>query len=228
MKTHSALPQPILEGWATSHELLSPAQTVGFHYHDLEEWLELVRGQMTFFALQDGSLGYVLRPGDVLHIPRGEVHRAQAGSEQVEYRRYLPIAATADFTHTLSPEELELLRLNLAIPLWEENQDGNAAASLAPHLSDCLVFGRGDGSVVGKHKYLQGLGPRGRRPSDTVRVLNRTPRMANAPAESFLLSTVVTVEATPPDPALFTNLRLFLKQDGFWKCRLWVNFPGDA
>lgn len=138
------------------------------------------------------------------------------------------MAATADSTHTLDPEELELLRLNLVIPLWEENPDGNAATLLAPYLSDRLVFGKGDGSVVGKHQYLQALGPRGRRPSDTVRVLNRARRRASAPAESLLISTAVTVDAKPPDPGQFTNLRLFLKEDGFWKCRLWVNFPGDA
>jgi hypothetical protein len=227
MRTYPSLPRPLIEGWFNRNETLAPARTVGFHYHDVEEWLEGTRGQITFFTLQDGGQGYVLKPGGVLHIPRGEVHRAEAGPDGVDYRMHLPIAVPDGFPHPLSPDEIELLRLNLKFPLREENHDGCAAEFLAPHLSDALVFGRADGAVVGKETYLAKFKAMGRKSSGTVCVLNRKPASASAPHDSLLLSTVVTVEAKPPEPSQFTNLRLFLREHGSWKCRMWVNFPGS-
>jgi len=72
--------------------------------------------------------------------------------------------------------------------------------------------------VVGKDAFRGGFAARDRSASGTVCVLNRT-------ANGVLLSTVVTTGTGGPTPLHFTNIRLFARESGLWKCRMWVNFP---
>jgi hypothetical protein len=217
MKIHTVLPQTLLDGWTSSQETHPAGQTVEFHYHDVEEWLEVRRGEITFFTLSDQALP--LRAGAVLHIPRGEVHRAEIGPDGVEYQMYLPVAPATAFANRLAAEELALLRTNLAFPIREENTDGHAAEFFATHLSDQLAFCRADATVVGKDAFRGGFVARNRTSSGTVSVLNRTPN-------GILLSTVVTMGAGGPAAKSFTNIRLFVNESGAWRCKMWVNHPG--
>lgn len=218
MNTCSALPHELLDGWTSSHEIHPAGQIVGFHYHGVAEWLEVQRGDITFFSISGEQ--WPLRVGSVLHIPRGEVHRAEIGADGVEYQMYLPVALRTGFANSLAADELDLLQLNLTFPLREENTDGHAADFFAAHLSDQLAFCRADGNVVGKDAFREGFVAKGRSPSGTVSVLNRT-------ANGLLLSTVVTV-GTGPAAQAFTNIRHFVKEGGAWRCRMWVNYPEAA
>jgi len=219
MKTYSRLPQALVEGWVVTTETHPPLQQVGFHYHDVDEWLEVAKGDITFFSISGQS--WPLAVGDVFQIARGEVHRAEIGAGGVEYRMYLPVAMTGGFAQRLSDDELAMLRTNLEFPLREENTDGHAAGFFAEHLSDALVFCRADATVVDKQTYLSAFVARGRTPSGTVAVLNRTDT-------GILLSTVVTTGTGGPSPKSFTNVRLFVKEGGSWRCRLWLNYPSTG
>jgi len=219
MNIYTALPQPILHGWTVTLETHPPGQAVQFHYHDVPEWLEVVRGGITFFTLSNEPLA--LRAGAVLNISRGEVHRADVGASGVDYRMFLPISVRTGFANVLSGEDVDLLRTNLEFPVREDNMDGSAPHFFGAHLSESLVFYRADGTIVDKSTYLSGFTARGRSSSGTIAVLNRT-------ANTFLLSTVVVVGAGTPTAKSFTNLRVFVKETDGWKCRIWVNAPGAA
>jgi len=51
-----------------------------FHYHEVDEWLEVRRGGFAFYSAED-LLGsgepITCTVKDVLHIPQGEVHRVK-------------------------------------------------------------------------------------------------------------------------------------------------------
>lgn len=215
MKSYPALARDLVDGWAASTETHPAGQWVDFHYHDVEEWLEVRRGDITFFSLsrQEWRLG----PGSVLHIPRGEVHAAAIGADGVEYQMYLPVAPTTGFANRLAADEIDLLLTNLEFPIREENADGRAAEFFAAHLSDQLTFCRGDGTVVGKDAFRDGFVAKNRTSSGTVSVLNRTP-------QGLLLATVVAVGSGTAARS-FTNIRFFAKESGAWRCRIWVNHP---
>jgi hypothetical protein len=93
----------------------------------------------------------------------------------------------------------------------EDNRNNDAAPFFDEFLSNQIVFNRADGSmVVGKKEFIDaGFKDRGRRSSGSVRVLRRT-------TDTVFLSTVVTVTKGPP--LSFTNLKLFVREDGSLKC----------
>ena len=219
MRIYPALPRDLVDGWASSTENHPAGQMVGFHYHDVEEWLEVRRGAITFFSLSGEKKP--LGAGSVLHIPRGEVHRAEIGAEGVAYQMYLPVAPSTGFANRLAADEIDLLQTNLAFPLREENTDGCAAPFFAAQLSDQLVFCRSDGTIAGKDAFREGFAAKNRSASGTVSVLNRTPN-------TIVLSTVVTVGRGGPAAKFFTNIRVFVKESGAWRCRMWVNVPEPA
>jgi hypothetical protein len=212
---YSARPDAVIEGWPSLGQTHAPLKRVDFHYHDVEEWLEVVRGDITFCSLSGQT--WLLHAGSVLHIPRGEVHRADIGAAGVEYRMYSPVEIATGFANTLNADEIDLLRTNLAFPIREENTDGRAAEFFAAHLSDQLAFCRADGTVVGKEAFREGFTARGRSASGTINVLNRS-------ANSLLLSTDVTMTSGGSSRKTFTNVRLFVKEGDAWRCRIWVNF----
>lgn len=84
MKIHSNIPDVITKKWTSSIERHAEKEQVAFHYHDVEEWLQVVRGQISFFSA--GEKEYRLSVAQVLQIPRGELHRVEIGEEGVEYR----------------------------------------------------------------------------------------------------------------------------------------------
>ena len=80
------------------------------------------------------------------------------------------------------------------------------------------------GLVIGGHlsAFLGGgFTYRDRSTSGTVRVLNRTPN-------GLLLSMLVVVGTGGAAPRSFVNTRLFAKENGGWRCRMWMNVPEPA
>jgi hypothetical protein len=216
MQLHSAIPDEIASTWIHDRDPHHPpGQHREFHYHDVEEWLKVLEGNISFFTL--GHLTYDVGVGQVLAIPRGEVHEVQVGPQGVTYEMWLPVPVPdKKFANYLSAEELELLSDNLDFPRREEVGDARFFDHI---LSNQLTFCGADGAVLGKAGFIgKGFETRRRKSSGSVRVLNRS-------SGSFLCSTVVTVPSPEGQPLAFTNLRLFVKEADGLKCRVWINYP---
>jgi len=216
MKIYSSLPQVAVHDWFMSDETHGPGVQVDFHYHDMDEWLEVVKGDITFFDLSGHE--YRLGAKQALRIARGEVHHVEVGSEGVDYQMWLPVTPAAGFQNMLTPDEVACLKNNLESAEREDNRNNDAASFFDEFLSNQIVFSRADGSmVIGKKEFIDaGFKDRGRKSSGSVRVLRRT-------TDTLFLSAVVTV--TEGSPLSFTNLKLFVREDGSLKCRMWINYP---
>ena len=70
--------------------LMLATQSLKFHYHDVEEWLQVRQGEMSFVSAK-GHI-YRVEAGRILEIPRGEVHRVEIGPSGVEYQMWLPVS----------------------------------------------------------------------------------------------------------------------------------------
>jgi len=217
MKTYSSMRDQFVHGWDQTTESHLAGFRADFHYHDLDEWLEVVRGDITFFTLSGQA--YRVGVGQALQIPRGEVHRVEVGPDVVDYRMWTPVPAGGNFSKELSPQEVALLQKNLEFPVREDAGD---APFFDRILSDRSMFCGVDGVVIDKKGFIgRGFVRRGRSSAGSVRVLNRT-------TESLLILTVVTVSGAGGPPQSFMNVRLFVQEDGEPKCRVWVNYREPA
>jgi hypothetical protein len=223
MKSYPNMPLQVVAGWPPPSTVPHPARhRADFHYHNLDEWLEVTQGDVTFFTLSGQEHEVVA--GQALHIPRGEVHRVEVGSQGVTYQMWLPAAPTGDFQNLIAPKDQPLFEENLALPVRENNVDGKAEAFFKDLLSEQLSFCKANGGVVTKKEFIAaGFTNLGRVSDGTVRVLSRT-------ADSLLLSTVVTVTEGPESGRnkSYTNVRLFKPEGGRMKLRIWVNYPEPA
>lgn len=158
MNVDGAVPRELVDHWEESEQTLSPRQVVDFHYHDVEEWLAIVRGEITFFTLADTP--FPLGAGRTLHIPRGEVHRAEVGSDGVEYRMFRPVSVSLCANQLLAGE-LDALRRNLEFPQYEDGRAEDGREFFENALSDQLVFCRANGVCVNGRTFIEeALGPR--------------------------------------------------------------------
>jgi hypothetical protein len=214
MHTHPAVPDEISRTWLPSAPHHEAGVRIGFHYHDVEEWLKVLHGDISFFT--PGKLTYRIGVGQVLAIPRGEVHQVQVGSQGVEYEMWLPAPVPGQgFANHLNAQELDLLLNNLDFPNREETGDAQFFERI---LSDRLLFCGADGTVLDKRGFIdKGFTTRGRKSSGSVRILNRS-------EGSLLCSTVVTLPAADDQLLAFTNVRLFVKEADDLKCRVWINY----
>jgi hypothetical protein len=222
MKIYQNMTRELVERWFSGTAwVLSQehgdftGKPVGFHYHDVKEWLQVTKGKVTFVSA--GGMKYPLDVGDVLQIPRGEIHDVEISPDGVDYQMWVPVAVPEEKWETkLTDEDMDLIRTNLAIP---EHEDDGDAPFFDAMLSDRLTFYGADGTVLDKKGFFgRGFVRRGRSTSGSVRVLNRTPG-------SLLLSTVVTVAGVGGPPQSFTNVRLFVQEESGLKCRVWANYP---
>jgi len=124
LEFYAKVPRKLVDGWRESVQRLSGRRAIAFHYHDVDEWLTVVRGEITFFTLSDEP--FQVEVGRSLHIPRGEVHRVEVGSHGVWYRMFVPIAEPMS-ANELTAVELDALRQNLKFP---ENEDGRIHSGL--------------------------------------------------------------------------------------------------
>jgi hypothetical protein len=216
MKEYAAVPGELVNGWQESVQSWPGGKKIKFHYHDVDEWLTVVSGEITFFTLADAP--FQVDVGRALHIPRGEVHRVEVGSRGVEYRMFVPIAVPT-FANTLEDEEVEALRCNLQFPEYEDGPPENGREFFKDALSERLVFCRANGKCEGKQEFLAGLSGEGNRSSSgSLQVLNKT-------SNGIFISTVVQM-GKAKQTKWYTNVR-FLEKDDEEKlrCRIWVNYP---
>ena len=127
MKDYAAVPSELVNGWQESVESWLGRKPIRFHYHDVDEWLTVASGEITFLTL--ANTPFRVDVGRSLHIPHGEVHRVEIGSQGVEYRMFVPIAVPT-FANKLDEEELDALRRNLQFPEHEDGPPRTGTSSL--------------------------------------------------------------------------------------------------
>lgn len=230
MKIYQNMPRELVDGWP-SEDVHHPrgSEPVGFHYHGVEEWLEVLEGTITFFTARERP--YALVVGEALNIQPGEVHRVEIGPEGVKYRMWLPVGMSGKaFQQKLDQQDMALVRRNLDLPefenRWDERSpDAPAAANpngefLDNFTSAELIFRNAKGKFLGKKAYLgRPRAPLTRAPSDTICILYKD-------ADHVLLSTVIQTQSTATGAREFySNTRFFVRADGSWKCRVSMNFP---
>jgi len=236
MKIYETMPQERIEGWHMSTVSHSDGQEFDFHYHGVEEWLEVLEGEMRFIATfglvadrenEDGADRRVMGPveypvlqGQALMIPQGEVHFVRIGSAGVRYRMWVPQEEEGPFRKELDATDKDLMIANLAVP---EAENGTAAVFsefFGPFLSRDLTFRTAKGQILSYDQFMHRDRAGVKRfPSDAVRVLHKSD-------DSVLLSTVVHTEPEGGGKrSAFTNVRLFTQEDNAWKCRAWLNYP---
>jgi hypothetical protein len=76
-------------------------QNADFHYHEVEEWLEVTQGAFSFYPagelVSPGTSPITCKAGDKLHIPQGEVHRVEiVDPAGVTYTMWTPIHVKPD------------------------------------------------------------------------------------------------------------------------------------
>jgi hypothetical protein len=221
-----------VSGWShwIKRVVAHPAsQKVNFHFHEVEERLEVIEGNITFFSA--GGHELEVDQGQMLRIPQGEVHRVEIGPQGVLYNMWLPAdVSPAAFSHFLSCEDMALIRENLKLPERENERDSGRRtppraaipeALLAAFLSAKLSFRTAGGSTLSKHSYLERQPSQGTRKSEeteSVCVLHQCP-------SCMFLSTIVEVDGSP-SPKSYMNLRLFAREEDVWRCVSWMNFEG--
>jgi hypothetical protein len=230
MNIHQGMPREMVDGWPSEDVHHPPgSDPVHFHYHDVEEWLEVLEGTITFFTARERP--YSPAVGQALNIQPGEVHRVEIGPEGVKYKMWLPVDMTGKtFQHKLDEPDMALVRRNLDLPEFENRWDERSADATGTgdpnreFLDDVtsaeLIFRNAKGKYLGKNAYLsRPRAPLTRTPSDTICILYKD-------ADHVLLSTVVQTQSTATGAReLYSNTRLFVRAGGSWKCRVWMNFP---
>lgn len=216
MKIHSNIPDEITNNWASNIERHAGKEHITFHYHDVEEWLQVVNGQISFFSA--GEQEYRLSTGQILQIPRGEVHRVEIGPDGVEYWMWVPTAANREhFANELNEEDIRLIKDNLDLPKAE---DGGNISFFNDFLSEQLLFRTATGVELDKAGFI-GRGFQNRnRHSDSIRVLYKG-------LDCILISSIVTIREDGSAQS-FSNARLFVREGSAFKCRVWLNSPEPA
>lgn len=232
MNKYPSMPRQLVDRWRTSEPSHPPGQQVPFHYHDAEEWLEVLEGTISFFSA--GEVEYPLVKGEALEIPQGEAHRVDIGPQGVRYQMWVPVDSGEPFeSHMLDDEDQSLVRRNLELPLVENQwdwrnqealttEDDKNRAFLDAFLSPQLTFRNAAGKVFNKSQYM-GRGPGDPRlPSDCIRILHKSSEKGS---DIVLLSTAVYTQPKEGPRKSFSNYRLFVKDAGIWRCRVWMNHP---
>ena len=230
MKIYQGMPRELLGGWPSEDVHHPPgSEPVGFHYHDVEEWLEILEGTITFFTARERA--HALAAGEALNIQPGEVHRVEIGPEGVKYRMWLPVDMSGKtFQRKLDEQDIDLVRSNLDLPEFENRWDerspntsmaGNPSGEFLDNFASAeLIFRDAKGTFLGKKAYL------GRPPAPVIRTASDTVCILYKDADHVLLSTVVQTQLTATGAREFySNARFFVRADGSWKCRVWMNFP---
>jgi hypothetical protein len=242
MDMYGSVPQHLIGDWPYRDVSHPGGDRYDYHFHEVEEWLEVRRGGMSFFPAGCGE--HRVPVGKALRILRGEIHRVEVLPEGVDYRMWLSADVASDrFARSLDQTAMDLISRNLRVPNeengWEEDQrkakiaaqisgGSGAATPVSKHrvfLEDFvhtdLVFRTAGGALsLGRRDYIQrplGNAPVVRRADDTVRVLH----WADA---SIVLSTTVHTQQNG-DSRSFCNIRTFVQEEGQFRCRIWINLP---
>ena len=234
MQKYPDIPETVrgTPGWPSKPVSHPAGERVGLHYHDVEEWLQVLEGDMTFFTA-GGTPSRVVK-GDAFRILPGEVHSVEIGPAGVTYKMWTTVAESDEaFAHPVSDQLRLLIESNLALPTvenrWDQrnrlaltDENGRDRTFLETFLSEHLTFRTAKGIYVGREQYLNRDAAKVERASSgSVQILHASP-------ETLLLSTAVEMPAPAGVKASFSNIRLFVKEGGAWKCSVWLNFPEPA
>ncbi len=217
MKIHQTLPRDLVSGWVQSTERHPGKKQFPFHYHNVEEWLEVQSGEICFVTIAKAE--YRLTQGQALEIAPGEIHRVEVGPDGVEYQMWVP---TLDdhFYNALDPEDISWIEKNLAVP--EAENSGNSAF-LGNFLARELTFRAANGKFFDRGGFLK------RAPGDNRRIASDSVCVLHKDADSVLLSTVVHMEPKKGgERQSFSNYRLFVRDGDRWRCRVWINHQEPA
>jgi hypothetical protein len=231
MERFDSMPREAAEGWLWQDVAHPAGEQMPFHYHDIEELLEVTLGALRFVT--PGGREFSVTRGQALRIPPGEVHRVDIGPEAASYHMWTPREERdGAFPHRVSEELLTLLKDNLALPdvenRWERRnrarpsqEDGDDEAFLLNMLLGMLIFRTAKGLYLDRGQYLRRPQPEPaivRSTSGSIQVIHET-------SDTALLSTVVETSRSNGARASSSNVRLFVKEEGAWKCRVWLNSP---
>lgn len=219
MKKYPNMPYQMIPGWPTSIERRAANEPISFHYHDVEEWLEVESGQMRFTPATDKEEHSVwVSAGEALRLPQGEVHRVLIGPAGVAYKMWTPVEVPEnDFAHELDDESLALIEENLKVPDVENT--GNMGF-FERFLSETFTFRTATGKLLDRNAFLnRSAAPIIRKQSESLRILHKS-------EDSILLSTIIhTTPKGGGERQSVSNNRLFVREQGVWKCRIWLNYP---
>jgi hypothetical protein len=230
MTKYPSMPRQLMMGdRRPSERTHPPEQQVDFHFHDAEEWLEVLHGEISFFTA--GGVKYPLVRGEALKIPQGEVHRVEIAPEGVTYQMWVLDNSGKPFeSHMLDDEDISLISKNLELPEIENRWDRRNEEGVSPTeneknralldalLSEELTFCNAAGMVLRKKDYMDRAPGDRRTSSDGIRILYKNPK-------SMLLATTVHAQSKEGSRKSFSNYRLFVKEEDVWRCRVWMNHP---
>lgn len=217
MKKYQTMPYQLVMSWPVSIEQHGANDEYGFHYHDVEEWLEVESGQICFMpATGKEEQSVWVSAGEALHLSQGEVHRVKIGPAGVTYKMWTPVEVPKnDFVHQLDDESLALIQENLKVPAAEDAGDKGFFEGF---LSEAFIFHTATGKLLNKEAFLKRpAAPITRTQSSSFCILHKS-------KDSILLSTVIHTEPKGGGKRQsFNNTRLFVREQGVWKFRVWLN-----
>lgn len=220
MKVYRNMPRELVDGWATSIVNHAGGQTFDFHYHEVEEWLEVLEGDICFVSA--GGVEYPLFQTQALNIPQGEVHQVRVGPNGVKYNMWLSAEVSdEDFSKKLGNQDLSLINKNLEVLKAEDSEDREFyRAFFDDFLFEEFTFRGADRKLLNKRAFLERAPANFTRiESDSIRILHQSPGIV-------LLSTVVHTQPKAGGArSSFTNFRLFVTEGDVGRCRVWINYP---
>jgi mannose-6-phosphate isomerase-like protein (cupin superfamily) len=247
MRAHEAIPQEMLRSWKQSQSIPDSAGTQhAAHYHEVDEWLRVETGRMSFTDVISGETIAVER-SQVLEIPSGSVHTVRIDSD-VRYQMWTPVEPEPPFQRPLSalPNEAgvsdqvlaELVFSTFEMPRLENrigDGDEQARARLLTLLHPDLQFLRGNGTFATLEQFSSkpaGAGAGVPRVKLTMRRWRSSAFeiLQLKPTGALVSIDVHTIdEATsPPSRARTRNLRGFALDAGQWRCRVWMNYALES
>ncbi len=126
---------------------------------------------------------------------------------------------------TEAGSEDELRNINARIGEAEKRHAEEDVEFLGGVLHDDLVFRRADGRLVSKRDYLDAVPNRTyeRLEAEIVRI-HETEASA---VVTLLVDAVVRTQDGGTLAGRFRNVRVFVRDGGGWRCRIWVNTPEE-
>jgi hypothetical protein len=244
MQQYSTVIDGLVEGLVTETNTHEAGRQFPYHYHEVDEWLQIQQGGMTFFPAAglepaidfatDIPLAVSLSAGDVLFLPRGEIHRVEIGANGVTYQLWTQ-PYQEPFAKPLDDALIDLVTKNLRLPnaenCWDARnqealtkEDELSMNFLGSFVSNDLTFRTAGGKLfIGKDAYLN------RKPADITRYPSVSVYLLDKKDESILLSTVVKTRPKGEGSTnSYLNFRLFVMEEKKWKCRLWINYPDNT
>lgn len=234
MKLTDNIPGNLSTDWVHEEKVQQPSRDkVGPHYHEVDEWLRVRTGSITFTEVGTGRKSTATdkdAASRCLFIPAGEVHAVEAGDGGVEYEMWTRRVALVTFKRMQPPpahglEErrtADLIRLNFAIPEWENEAARRKAVppELLDVLHERLLFRRADGRVYTFEENQRLWVSPNNKPN---RVGSSDLGVRFHQDEAVASITVYTADPGAT-PRAFQNIRHFVFEER-WKLRFWVNFP---